>query len=104
MANAGTRRLHVEVLVKHCASCYDQVSKLPVVEEAMSMYWHAIRSFSPSLWRLFASLALVGSVSMGLQAVLLNLYLLRLGFEAPYIGLLAGLGQPVWAAAALSAG
>jgi hypothetical protein len=40
---------------------------------------------------------------MGLQAVLLNLYLLRLGFDAPYIGLLAGLGQRVWAAAALPA-
>ncbi len=69
----------------------------------MSAYWQAVRSFSPSLWRLFASLALIISVSMGLQAVLLNLYLLRLGFDAPYIGLLAGLGQLVWAAAALPA-
>jgi MFS family permease len=38
------------------------------------------------------------------MAVLFNLYLLRLGFDARYIGLVAGLGQLVWAAAALPAG
>jgi MFS family permease len=69
----------------------------------MSVWWQAARSFPSSLWRLYTSLVLVISVSMGLQAVLLNLYLLRLGFDAGYIGLLAGLGQLVWAAACLPA-
>ena len=69
----------------------------------MPGYRQAVRAFSPSLWRLFASLALIISVSMGLQAVLLNLYLLRLGFDARYVGLLAGIGQLAWAISALPA-
>ena len=69
----------------------------------MSGYLQALRAFSPSLWRIFASIALVISVTMGLQAVLLNLYLLRLGYDARYVGLLAGIGQLVWAVAAFPA-
>jgi hypothetical protein len=69
----------------------------------MSGYLQAVRAFSPSLWRLFAALALVISVTMGLQSVLLNLYLLRLGYDARYVGLLAGIGQLVWAVSALPA-
>ena len=69
----------------------------------MSGYLQAVRAFSPSLWRIFASIALVISVTMGLQAVLLNLYLLRLGYDARYVGLLAGIGQLVWAVAAFPA-
>ncbi len=59
----------------------------------MPGYLQAVRAFSPSLWRLFAALAMVICVTMGLQAVLLNLYLLRLGYDARYVGLLAGIGQ-----------
>ncbi len=66
----------------------------------MSGYLQAVRAFSPSLWRIFASITLVISVTMGLQAVLLNLYLLRLGYDARYVGLLAGIGQLVWALSA----
>jgi MFS family permease len=44
------------------------------------------------------------TVFFGLVAVLQNLFLLRLGFEARFIGLLLGVGQIVWAAAALPAG
>ena len=69
----------------------------------MSGYLQAVRAFSPSLWRIFASIALVISVTMGLQAVLLNLYLLRLGYDARYVGLLAGIGQLVWAVSAFPA-
>jgi MFS family permease len=47
---------------------------------------------------------LMAMVPFGIIAVLFNLYLLRLGFDARYIGLLAGLGQLVWAAAALPSG
>jgi hypothetical protein len=67
----------------------------------MSGYLQAVRAFSPSLWRIFASVTLIISVTMGLQAVLLNLYLLRLGYDARYVGLLAGIGQLVWAISAL---
>jgi hypothetical protein len=69
----------------------------------MPGYLQAVRAFSPSLWRLFAALAMVICVTMGLQAVLLNLYLLRLGYDARYVGLLAGIGQLVWAVSALPA-
>src|ERR671932_559453 len=40
----------------------------------------------------------------GNQAVLLNLYLLRLGLGAQFIGLLIASGQLTWAIAALPAG
>jgi MFS family permease len=44
------------------------------------------------------------TVAFGLLAVLQNLFLLRLGFDARFIGLVVGLGQLVWAAAVLPAG
>jgi Na+/melibiose symporter-like transporter len=63
-----------------------------------------LRSFSPSMRRFLLSVALAATAVAGITAVLFNLYLLRLGFDAAYIGLLAGLGQIVWAAAALPVG
>jgi MFS family permease len=69
----------------------------------MRDYVQALRAFSPSLRRLFLMWLLAGTAAFGLQAVLLNLFLLRLGFDARFIGLLAGLGQLVWAAMALPA-
>lgn len=47
---------------------------------------------------------LSGFAYFGIQAVLLNLYLLRLGYGPEFIGPLIGLGQGVWAAMALPAG
>jgi hypothetical protein len=67
-------------------------------------YWQAIRSFSPSLRRLLLSMSLILFTAFGLQPVLQNLYLLRLGFDVQFIGLLAGVGQVVWAAAAIPSG
>lgn len=69
----------------------------------MHEYWQAIRTFSPSLRRFLLASALVTTVAFGLSAVLQNLYLLRLGFDARFIGLALGAGQLVWAAAALPA-
>ena len=40
----------------------------------------------------------------GIQAVLFNLYLLRLGYDAQFIGTLIGFGQLIWALMALPAG
>jgi MFS family permease len=70
----------------------------------MADYLQILRSFSPSLRRFLLASSLATTVYFGIMAVLFNLYLLRLGFDARYIGLLAGLGQVVWAAAALPAG
>lgn len=64
-------------------------------------YWQAVRSFSPSLQRFLLAMSLTLFTAFGLQPVLQNLYLLRLGFDVQFIGLLAGVGQIVWAAAAL---
>src|SRR5262245_25824865 len=70
----------------------------------MAAYWQTIRSFSPSLQRLLIAMATFMTVDFGILAVLQNLFLLRLGFEARFIGLLWGLGTLVWAIAALPAG
>src|SRR5262245_48454852 len=67
-------------------------------------YWQAGRAFSPSLRRFLISSAMATIVIFGLLAVLQNLFLLRLGFEARFIGLMLGVGQLVWAIAALPAG
>lgn len=67
-------------------------------------YGQAMRAFSPSLRRFLLAMALMFITGFGLMPVLQNLYLLRLGFDVQFIGLLAGLGQVVWAAAALPAG
>src|SRR5438034_4444007 len=60
-----------------------------------------VRGFNVSvlLWLLMWALAAFGY--FGLQGVLFNLYLLRLGFGPEFIGLLVGSGQLVWAVAAL---
>ena len=70
----------------------------------MQSYWHAIRAFSPSLRRFILSSALSTTVAFGLWAVLQNLFLLRLGYDVRFLGLVLGLGQLAWAMAALPAG
>ncbi len=70
----------------------------------MSEYWQRVRAFSPSLWRLMLAAVCMLAVWSGLMAVLYNLYLVRLGFDARTIGLLGGLGALVWGLAALPAG
>ncbi|MFN8466026.1 MAG: MFS transporter [Caldilineaceae bacterium] len=70
----------------------------------MSNYLKTLRLFSPKLRLFLLGMGVMAMVPFGIIAVLFNLYLLRLGFDARYIGLLAGLGQLVWAASALPAG
>jgi hypothetical protein len=69
----------------------------------VSNTWSVIRGFNHSvlLWLLTWALAAFGY--FGLQGLLFNLYLLRLGFGPEFIGLLVGSGQLVWALAALPA-
>src|SRR5437870_10570516 len=70
----------------------------------MHSIWFIVRGFNSSvrLWLLTWALAAFGY--FGLQGVLLNLYLLRLGFGPEFIGLLLGSGQLMWAIAAIPAG
>ncbi|MBK8051085.1 MAG: MFS transporter [Anaerolineales bacterium] len=70
----------------------------------MRQYLLTVRSFSPSLRRFLLSSSLMTTVAFGLSAVLQNLYFLRLGFDARFIGLVLGAGQLAWAVAALPAG
>jgi MFS family permease len=70
----------------------------------MSSYWQALRAFSPSLRRFLIGFPINVIVPFGIIAVLMNLYLLRLGFDVRFIGLMIGAGQLVWAAAAIPAG
>ena len=67
-------------------------------------YGQAVRAFSPSLLRFLFASAIGTLVFFGIVAVLQNLFLLRLGFDARFIGLMLAVGQLVWAAAALPAG
>lgn len=70
----------------------------------MRQYLLTVRAFSPSLRRFLLSSSLMTTVAFGLSAVLQNLYFLRLGFDARFIGLVLGAGQLAWAVAALPAG
>jgi MFS family permease len=70
----------------------------------MGSTWSVIRGFNGSLRLWLLAWALASFAYFGLQAVLLNLYLLRLGFGPQFIGLLVGSGQVIWGLAALPAG
>lgn len=76
----------------------------PIKAGSLQGYWQAARSSSPSLRRFLLASALSITVFFGLTAVLQNIFLLRLGFDARFIGLLLAVGQIVWASAALPAG
>ncbi len=67
-------------------------------------YWRVVRGFERSIVLWLAAWAFIGFAYFGIQSVLLNLYLLRLGFGTEFIGVLIGSGQLVWAALALPAG
>lgn len=66
--------------------------------------WRAMRGVGKNVWLMMAVFALNGFAYFGIQAVLLNLYLLRLGYNAEFIGTLIGFGQLIWALMALPAG
>lgn len=63
-----------------------------------------LRTFGRNTWLIMTVFAVSGFGYFGIQAVLFNLYLLRLGYDAQFIGTLIGGGQLVWAAMALPAG
>lgn len=70
----------------------------------MLTYWRTLRAFNRSVLLYLTVWGLLGFAYFGFLAVLLNLYLLRLGFDPEFIGLLIGSGQLIWAIFALPAG
>jgi MFS family permease len=67
-------------------------------------YWRTLRAFNRSVLLYLTVWGLLGFAYFGFLGVLLNLYLLRLGFDPEFIGLLIGSGQLIWAIFALPAG
>ncbi|NLS76442.1 MAG: MFS transporter [Chloroflexi bacterium] len=67
-------------------------------------YWQAYRRFNRDVRLALSSHALVSFAMVGIMGVLFNLYLLRLGFDAVYIGLVAGISSMARAVACLLAG
>jgi MFS family permease len=59
--------------------------------------------FNADIWRFLIFWGMVGFGYFGINAVLFNLYLIRLGYGPEFIGLLIGTGQIVWAVFALPA-
>jgi MFS family permease len=66
--------------------------------------WEALRGFNRGTVIFLLVCALDAFGYFGIQNVLFNLYLLRLGFGPEFIGLLIASGQLLWAVAALPAG
>ena len=66
--------------------------------------WRVLFTFNRNIRLFLLAWALVAFAYFGIQGVLLNLYLLRLGFDTQFIGSLIASGQIVWALAALPAG
>jgi MFS family permease len=66
--------------------------------------WEVLRGFNRDTRIFLLICALDGFGYFGIQNVLFNLYLLRLGFGLEFIGLLIASGQLIWAIAALPAG
>jgi MFS family permease len=67
----------------------------------MKSYWAAFRLFDRSILLYLAYWGVISFAYLGVMAVLLNLYLLRLGYGPEFIGLVLGLGHLVWAAFAI---
>ena len=66
--------------------------------------WSILREFSPDVRRLIGVWGFMAFGYFGITGVLVNLYLLRLGYGVEFIGLLIALGQGLWAVTSLPAG
>lgn len=70
----------------------------------MSAYFKTLRSFNHNLRLFFTATAVQGFVFFGIYTLLLNLYLLRLGYGPSFIGLVNAAGPLSLALASLPAG
>ena len=66
--------------------------------------WSIAFTFSSDVKRILGAWAMVAFAYFGIMGVVLNLFLLRLGFDVKFIGLLIASGQLVWALTSLPAG
>ncbi len=71
---------------------------------AVTSYVHALRLFSRNVRIFLLCSLLLGFAFFGVYAVLLNLYLLRLGYGAGVVGLVNGMGMLAYAVFSLPAG
>lgn len=71
---------------------------------AVSSYFHALQLFNRNVRIFIVSALLLGFAFFGIYAVLLNLYLLRLGYGPTVVGLVNGLGFVAYAVFSLPAG
>jgi len=70
----------------------------------MNNYWDNLKRFNRNIRYFLVAGAVHGFVFFGIYALLLNLYLLRLGYESAFIGLVNGLGPLMLAVFSLPAG
>jgi MFS family permease len=71
---------------------------------ALSHYWQTLRLFSRDLRLFLVAAALVGFAWDGVRAVLMNLWLLRLGYGPDFVGLVNAVGAFAFAILCLPAG
>ena len=71
---------------------------------AVTSYLHALRLFNRNVRIFILSALLLGFAFFGIYAVLLNLYLLRLGYGTTVVGLVNGMGFVAYALFSLPAG
>lgn len=70
----------------------------------MNNYWDNLKRFNRNIRYFLVAGAVHGFVFFGIYALLLNLYLLRLGYASAFIGLVNGLGPLMLAVFSLPAG
>jgi len=73
------------------------------VTDGFRNYWSHVVAFSPNA-RLFLLSNLLGGIVISIYSLLFNFYLLSLGYQQDFLGLIASLGQLIVFAAALPAG
>jgi MFS family permease len=70
----------------------------------MRNFWNVARHFDQSILRFLVVWSMIGFAYFGIIGVVLNLYLVRLGYGPEFIGRLHASGQLAWAIFALPAG
>ena len=70
----------------------------------MFKYLMSILKLDRDILRFSFAWGMIGLIVLGINAVLMNLYVLKLGFDFSFLGNLNGSGQIVWVFAALPAG
>jgi MFS transporter, DHA1 family, multidrug resistance protein len=70
----------------------------------MLAYLVSITKFERTVWLYLVAWSMIGFIHLGINGVLINLYVIELGFDFSYLGTLNGSGLFFWALFALPAG